>query len=65
LNRIVNFLSQGRVAVFITTFLMTLLLYTLRGIGWLTIVPGWVFLLLFTGTFIIFLLALQGRRQVW
>ncbi len=65
MDKIFKFLAQGRVAVFVTTFLITVLLYVLRGIGLLTIVPGWVFLLLFAVTYIIFLLAIQGRRRVW
>ncbi len=56
---------QGRVAVFITTFLLSLLIYVLRGIGVLGIVPGWMFLLLFVVTYGLFFLAIHPKRQVW
>jgi hypothetical protein len=65
MQRIVAWLTHGRVAVFITTFLLTLLVYVLRGIGVLGIVPGWMFLLLFTVTYGLFFLAIHPKRQVW
>lgn len=57
--------AQGRVAVFITTFLLTLLVYVLRGTGLFAIVPGWIFLLLFAITYILFFLAIHPKRQFW
>jgi len=60
-----SFLAQDRVKIFITTFLLTLLIYVLRGIGLFTIVPGWVFLLLFAVTYLIFFIAVHPQRQIW
>jgi|GEM_PF-3309482 hypothetical protein len=65
MQKMFTWLTQGRVAVFITTFLLTLLAYVLRGIGFLGIVPGWMFLLLFTVTYGLFFLAIHPKRQVW
>lgn len=65
MQKILAWLAQGRVALFMTTFLMTLLCYVLRGVGLLTIVPGWVLLILFALSYLLFFLALHPKRQFW
>lgn len=63
--KFIALLTQGRMAVFVTTFLLTLLLFVLRGVGLLTFLPGGIFLILFMISYGLFLLALNPQRKVW
>ena len=65
MQNFLNVLTQGRIAVFVTTFLLTVLIYILRGIGLLTIVPGWFFLLLLGVTYLLFFIAVHPQRRIW
>lgn len=58
-------LTKGRRAVFVTMLLVTLLIYVVRGIGLLNMIPGWMLLLLLCLTYGLFLLAIQPQRKIW
>ncbi|MEB3274263.1 MAG: hypothetical protein ACO4CG_16470 [Prochlorothrix sp.] len=60
-----EFLTQPRIALFITSVLLTLLVYTLRGIGILSFLPGLFLLGLFAFDFVLLILALNPPRRFW
>ncbi|MGA1283477.1 MAG: hypothetical protein ACO34J_05355 [Prochlorothrix sp.] len=59
-----EFLTQPRIALFITSVLLTLLVYALRGIGILSFLPGLILIGLLIFDFVLLLLALNPPRRV-
>jgi hypothetical protein len=60
-----EFLTQPRIATFITFFLVTLSLYILRGVGLLSFLPGGVVLGSIALSLFTLVLALNPRRRFW